>query len=105
MWTKKYDHAPKNECVDSFQYIPKNGSFEKKINLDHTIIFLALFLFISFIFLFWFVFSLNFSKHGCNGRENKEVVLIIHVCKACCGYSSNDFARRMGEDYGFKYGL
>ena len=32
MWTKKSDHAPKSECADFFKYMPKKGTFERKIN-------------------------------------------------------------------------
>jgi hypothetical protein len=50
------------------------------------------------------VFTLNFSKHDCNGGEEEEprfafriIHVFVHVCKACCGHLSNAFARRVGE--------
>jgi hypothetical protein len=40
LWTKKNDHAPKNDCGDLFFiYMPEKGIFEKRIKLSHSLIF------------------------------------------------------------------
>jgi membrane protease YdiL (CAAX protease family) len=59
-----------------------------KIKSNLTII-LSSFLFTSLHFLFLFVFTLNFSKQGCNGEEEKETCfalrimnVFVHACEA-----------------------
>jgi hypothetical protein len=39
MWTKRSDHAPKSECADFIQYMVKKGSFENKLEFDHSFVF------------------------------------------------------------------
>jgi uncharacterized membrane protein YozB (DUF420 family) len=92
-----------------FKYILKNNSFEKHLSLT---ILLCSVVFTSFIFLFLFVFTLNFKKHNCNGGEEEDAYFalrIIHVSiyiyEACCGYSNNDFTRRIAKLCNFELGL
>ena len=115
MWTKWTDHAPKNECVEFFRNMSKNGIFEKKrkLKFDHSLVFLlASLLFTSLIYLFSLVSTLNLSKRGCNGGEEEEtyfalriIHVIVHACETCCGHSNIDFARRMRETCNFELDL
>ena len=75
-------------------------------------ILLSCLVFTSLIFLFLLVFTLNFSKHGCNGGEEEEIYfalkiihVFVHACEAYYGHSSIVFARRMGEVCNFELGL
>ena len=79
----------------------------KKINFDHFLIGLP-----SPHFLVLLVFTLHFSKHGCNGGEEEEpcfafriIHVFIHAYEACCGHSSNAFARRVKEGYNIEFGV
>ena len=79
MWTKKNDHVPKNECVDCLNICPKWTICKKKIKFDHSFVSL---LFTSLVLLFSLVFTLNSSKHGCNGGKEEENYFsfrIMHV--------------------------
>ena len=76
--------------------MPKKGNFERKIKFDH---FLACLVFTSilFHFLFFLNFTLNFSKHGCDGGDETYFSLrIIHVFvyarETSCGHLSIIFA-------------
>ena len=80
-----------------FNICPK-GTVLNKTKSNHSLVFTSL------IFLFSFVFTLNFSKHGCNGRDEEETYFalrIIHhfvdACETCCRHSNIAFARRVGE--------
>lgn len=93
--------------------MPKKGKFEKHsswTNFLSSLVFIFLCFCLSFSFLL--VFTLNFSKHGCNGGEKEETyfsLIIIHVfghaCEACCGYSSINFAKGIGEVCNVELGL
>ena len=44
MWTKWNDHAPKSECANFMEYMPKKGSFEKekKRKIEYSLAFSCL---------------------------------------------------------------
>jgi hypothetical protein len=79
----------------------------KKINFDHSSIGL-----LSPHFLVLLVFTLHFSKHGCNGGEEEEfyfaftiIHVFIHAREACCGHSNNVFAKRVEKCYIIEFGM
>ena len=81
----------------------------KNVNFDHYLGFNSLVL---TLLLFLLVFTLNFSKHGCNGKEKEEpcfdfriIHMFVHACELCCEHSSSTFARRMGEGCNFELGV
>ena len=86
----------KSECVDFFIICPKRVVLKKYSSLT---ILLSSLVFTSLHFLFSLDFTLNFSKHGCNGGDVETYFARIHVfiqaCGTCCGHSSISFARRM----------
>ena len=82
LWTKRNDHAPKNELAIFLKYVPK---IIWKKNQDLTILLSSL-VFTSLIFLFLLIFTLEFSRHGCIGGEEEDTYFalrIIHVFVQC----------------------
>ena len=61
-------HQRMNELI-SFNICKKNDSFEpKKIKFDHSFGLTSCF----------FCLTLNFSKHGCNGGEKDDIIVVIY---------------------------
>ena len=111
-WTKRSDHAPKNECVNFLRYAQKRQCWKKRKGESNLTILLSSFVFASLIFLFSLVYTLNFNKHGCKGSEEEEtyfalriIHVFVHACEACCGHSSLDFGRKTGKICNFELGL
>ena len=77
---------PKMNVLISLLYAQK-GQFWKKFKFNHSL-----------------VFTLNFSKHGCNGRKEVDtyfalriIYVFAYACEACYAHSRIDFARRIEE--------
>ena len=103
MWTKRNDHALKNECVVFLLYAfkiyfwPKNGGKKQQQQVWPFSCFIFTSLLFTFpIFLFLFVLTLNFRKYDYNEGEKEEtyfalriIHVLVHACKACCRHSQS----------------
>ena len=109
-WSLYNGPCTKNWMCWLFHTCPERAVLK---NIQVWPLFLGFFFFTSLPFNFVFiVFTLNFSKHSCNGGDEEEtyfvlkvIHVIIHACEACCGHSRIAFARRMGKVCNFELGL
>lgn len=93
-----------------FINVQKEQFWKKKLSLTILLSSLGFTSLYFSYFLVSLVFTLNFTKHDCNGGEKEEtyfsfsfIHVFVHTCKAYFGHSSLIFARRMGEVCSFEH--